>query len=267
MEYRTLNNGMSLPMLGLGTWDLKGDECTRTVQLALEMGYQLLDCATMYGNQKEVGQGIRHSNIPREKIFITSKICRPDNTYQATKTATYRTLQQLQTDYLDLLLIHEPYPQSQEMYQAMLELMDSGVVKAIGVSNFNDTFYRNFIQHCHIVPMVNQVESHVYYPQIAFKNYLATHGTVMQAWAPFTEGRRNIFSEPILQEVASHHHKTTAQIALRYLLQQGIAAVPKSSSEEHLRQNLEALDFQLDPQEIRLIQSLDQQRSLFAWYE
>ena len=205
MEYFTLYNGVKMPALGFGTWTLRGEEGRRCIGEALAVGYRLLDTARMYQNEETVGQAVRDSGFGREAVFLTTKLWQPSNSYQKAKSDLDRSLQALGTDYVDLLLLHEPYPERLEMYRAMEEAYKAGKARAIGVSNFNAEEYESLVQQCEIRPAVNQVESHVYYPRLELCRTLAAQGTQMQSWAPFTEGRRDLFHEPILMEIGAAH--------------------------------------------------------------
>lgn len=266
MEYTKLNNGHVLPMVGYGTWDVRGDKGKKTILQALECGYRLIDTATMYENEEIVGEAVKEFSLPREQLFITSKIYRPDTSYKLAKESIERSLNKLKTPYLDLVLIHEPYKSSEMMYEAMIDAYNKGLVRAVGVSNFSKEFYLNFIRDAGVIPAVNQVESHVYYSQLSLKDCLRSHGTLMQSWGPFTEGKKDIFNQPLLVEIAQKHHKTSAQIALRYLIQNGIAVIPKSSKVVRMKENLDVFDFVLDESDLKRIASLDCGKSLFNWY-
>ena len=266
MKYFTLNNGVKLPAVGFGTWDVRGEEGKNAVLTALELGYRLIDTARMYDNEEIVGQAIRESRLPREEIFITTKLYRPSASYQKAKAGIEHSLQALQTDYIDLLLIHEPYGNALEMYEALKEAYEAGTVRAIGISNFGQKEYDRFLQRCGIVPAVDQVESHVYFPQLELREHLAQHGTQMQSWASFTEGRRNIFLEPQLNQIGAKYGKTAGQVALRYLTQNGIAVIPKSVHRDRMEQNLQSLDFTLAQEDLERLSSLNEGRSLFGWY-
>ena len=266
MEYTKLNNRRVLPMVGFGTWDVRGDNGKATILQALECGYRLIDTATMYENEEIVCEAVKEFSLPREQLFITSKIYRPDTSYKLAKESIERSLNKLKTPYLDLVLIHEPYKSSEIMYEAMIDAYTKGTVKAIGVSNFSKEFYLNFIKDAGVIPAVNQVESHVYYSQLSLKDCLRLHGTLMQSWGPFTEGKKDIFNEPLLVEIAQKHHKTSAQIALRYLIQNGIAVIPKSSKVVRMKENLDVFDFVLDDIDLKKIASLNTGKSLFNWY-
>lgn len=266
MEHITLNNGAPMPMVGLGTWQLRGQAGERAILDALELGYRLLDTARMYENEDIVGSAVKKSGLPRREVFITTKLFTPSAGYQKAKEDIARSLEALQTDYIDLLLIHEPYEAAPEMYLAMEEACAAGLVRAVGLSNFSGEEYLRFLKHCRVTPAVDQVESHVYHPQLALKKQLEEKGTRMQAWASFTEGRRNIFAEPVLAEAGRRHGKTAAQTALRYLVENGILVLPKSAHRERLRENLDIFDFSLTDEERRAIAALDEGRSLFGWF-
>lgn len=266
MEHITLNNGAPMPMVGLGTWQLRDQAGERAILDALELGYRLLDTARMYENEDIVGSAVKKSGLPRREVFITTKLFTPSAGYQKAKEDIARSLEALQTDYIDLLLIHEPYEAAPEMYLAMEEACAAGLVRAVGLSNFSGEEYLRFLKHCRVTPAVDQVESHVYHPQLALKKLLEEKGTRMQAWASFTEGRRNIFAEPVLAEAGRRHGKTAAQTALRYLVENGIPVLPKSAHRERLRENLDIFDFSLTDEERRAIAALDDGRSLFGWF-
>ena len=180
-------------MIGFGTWDIRGEAGKQSILTALDLGYRLIDTAQMYENENIVGCAVKESGIPREELFLTTKIYRPRTTYQKAKSGIEQSLNELQTDYIDLLLIHEPYKSAPEMYEAFKEALRDGKVRAIGISNFDAEKYKEFVRSCEIIPAVNQVESHVYFPQLELKNLLNSYGTQMQSWASFTEGRKNIF--------------------------------------------------------------------------
>lgn len=266
MKYLKLNNGKEIPALGFGTWDLRGTECEKCILDAIEVGYRLIDTAQMYGNEKEIGNALKKTSVPREELFITSKVCRPNNSYQGTKDAIQTSLSNLQLDYIDLYLIHEPYRESKEMYRALQESYEAGLIKAVGISNFNISLYNNLIKSCDIIPAINQVEAHVYFQQTKLHEVLQKHGTIMEAWSPFTAGRRNVFKDYTLLEIASKHNKTVAQIILRFFIQNNIIAIPKSSHKHRMEENMDVFDFNLDTDDINKIIQLDQNKTLFGWY-
>ena len=266
MDYLTLNNGVQLPMVGFGTWDVRGEAGRKAILTALELGYRLIDTAQMYDNEDIVGKAVQESGLPRQDIFLTTKLYRPSASYQKAKAGIEKSLNELQTDYIDLLLIHEPYENALEMYEALKEAYQAGKIRAIGISNFDERKYQTFIRSCGIIPAVNQVESHVYYPQLTLKKLLDTHGTQMQSWASFTEGRRNIFAEPLLHQIGAKYGKTAGQVALRYLTQNGIAVIPKSVHRDWMEQNLNSLNFTLAQEDLEQLSRLNEGRSLFGWY-
>lgn len=266
MEYLTLNNNVKLPMVGFGTWDVRGEKGKRCILEALEVGYRLIDTAQMYDNEDIVGKAVRQSGLARQEIFITTKLYRPSASYQRAKFGIEQSLNTLQTDYIDLFLIHEPYDASLEMYAALKEACQAGKIRAIGISNFDRIRYERFIRSCGIIPAVNQVESHVYYPQLALKEQLNRSGTQMQSWASFTEGRRRIFDEPVLKHLGSKYGKTAGQAALRYLVQNGIAVIPKTAHRERMEQNFHIFDFELSEKDMAQIGTLNGGKSLFGWY-
>ena len=264
-QYVRLNNGIEIPLAGLVTWGMRGDECVRSVAAALHLGYRLIDTAQMYENETEVGKGIRQSGVSRDELFITTKIYRVSNSYEKTAKAIDASLRRLGTDYVDLLLLHEPYAQESELYRALQDALKSGKARAIGISNYDEPHYANFLRNCGIVPAVNQLEAHVYYQKWAFQKAMLTQGTVMQAWAPLAQGIDRIAEHPLLSEIGAHHGKTAAQVALRFLVQRGIPVIPKSRSEERLRENLAIFDFCLRDEEMNSIRTLDRNDTLFPW--
>ena len=253
-------------MLGFGTWQVRGAAGLRCLRQALEVGYRLLDTARMYENEDIVGQAVQESGLARAKVFLTTKLYHPSAGYEKAKADIDRSLRALRTDYVDLLLIHEPYPEAPEMYRALEEAYRAGKARAIGVSNFGPAEYERLLAGCTVTPAVNQVESHVYHPQLAFCRQLAARGTRMQSWAPFTEGRRPIFTEPVLCEIGAAHGKTAAQAALRYLVQNGVAVIPKSARRARMEENFSIFDFALTPAELARIARLDGGASLFGWF-
>lgn len=265
MEFTKLNTGALFPLIGLGTWQLKGESGKEAILSALEMGYRLIDTAQMYGNEELVAQAIKESNIPREEIFLTTKLYGKSNSFEKAMKDINLSLETLQTDYIDLLLIHEPYKESLSMYEALKEAQIQGKVRAIGISNFNEEEYFSFVAACGRIPSVNQVESHVFRPQLSLQETLSSLGTVMQSWAPFAEGQGNIFENPILTSIGNQYGKTAAQVALRYLIEMKIPVIPKSVHKERLKENIEIFDFSLTKEEKEQIATLDQNQSFFGW--
>lgn len=265
MEYITLNTGNKLPLVGLGTWNLRGQECIKVVSTAIQHGYRLIDTAQMYGNEKEVGQGIIESGVDRNQLFITTKIYRISNSYKKAKLAIDESLKNLQLDYIDLLLLHEPYSQGPEMYRALEEAYMNGKIKAIGVSNYDEKWYQEFIKKCKIIPAVNQVENHIYYQKWELHELLRENGTVMQACSPLAQGKVKLSDQSVLKMIGEKYNKTPQQIALRFLIQRGISVIPKTKHETRLIENIDIFDFYLTDEEIEQIHHLDQNNTLFSW--
>ncbi len=265
METVTLNNGVTMPLTGLGTWDLRGSACVNTVCRAIELGYRLIDTAQMYGNEKEVGKGIQQSGIKRDQLFVTTKIYRISNSYEKTARAIDESLRNLQMEYVDLLLLHEPYPQGPEMYRALEDAYKAGKTRAIGISNYDEAWYQRFLKQCDVIPAVNQLETHVYFQKWDFQNMMLERGTVQQAWSPLAQGIDGIASQPVLKEIGATYKKSAAQVALRFLVQRGISVVPKSKHEARLLENLNLFDFALTADEMAQIKQLDRNDTLFPW--
>ena len=215
MNMIVLDNGVNIPMLGLGTYALRGKECERCVLEALELGYRLFDTAQMYGNEREVGNALRRGGVPRGELFVTTKLYRPSASYARAKQGIEASLNALQLDFIDLLLIHEPYREAEEMYPALEEAYRAGRLRAIGVSNFNASRYEAFRRACTVIPAVNQVEAHIFFQQRELLEEMKKRGTHMQAWSPFAAGKNDFFSNPVLRALGLAHNKTPAQIALR----------------------------------------------------
>lgn len=261
-----MNNGVNMPLLGLGTYGLRGRDCERCVLEALELGYRLFDTAQMYGNEREVGHAFRCSGLSRGELFVTTKLYRPRASYAGAKQGIEASLNALQLDFIDLLLIHEPYREAEEMYSALEESYRAGRLRAIGVSNFNVSRYEAFLHACMVIPAVNQVETHIFFQQRALLEVMKKRGTHMQAWSPFAAGKKDFFSNPVLRALGLAYNKTPAQIALRYLIQLGISVIPKSSHRERMRENLDIFDFHLHNEDMLRIRALDGGKTLFGWY-
>lgn len=266
MNMVTLNNDVNMPMLGLGTYALHGRDCERCVLEALELGYRLFDTAQMYGNEREVGNALRRGGVPRGELFVTTKLYRPSTSYARAKQGIEASLNTLQLEYVDLLLIHEPYREAEEMYPALEEAYRDGRLRAIGVSNFNAVRYETFLRACTEIPAVNQVEAHIFFQQRELLEDMKKHGTHMQAWSPFAAGKNDFFHNPVLRDLGLAYGKTPAQIALSYLVQLGISVIPKSSHRERMKENLGIFDFHLEDKDMRRIQALDRGKTLFGWY-
>ena len=261
----TLNNGVDMPVIGLGTVGLQGKDGEKSILTAIELGYRMIDTAQMYGNEKEVGNAILQSGINREELFITTKIHSPSNSYEKAKIAIEKSLENLKLDYIDLFLVHEPYSQSLEMYRALTEAYRDKKIRAIGISNFNQRRLDEFLKTCEVIPAVNQIESHVFYPQLNLKEYLKTKGIQTQAWAPLVGGNKSVEKQEILKKIGKKYNKTPSQVALRYLIQNEIIVIPKSSKKEHLKQNINIFDFELSIEDLESIKSLDSGKTLYEW--
>ncbi len=266
MKKITLNNGVEMPILGLGIYQLHGMNCERCVAEAAELGYRLFDTAQMYGNEKSLGNALKKCGVPRNELFITTKLYSPSRSYALAKSAIEESLDSLQTDYIDLLLIHEPYRESAEMYRAMREAYQDGKLRAIGISNFNEKQYLDFIRKCEIIPAVNQVEAHIFYGQKRLQTTMAHHGTHMEAWSPFAAGKSNFFENATLCMLGKKYGKSAAQVGLRFLIQRGIIVIPKTSHKERLKENQDIFDFELSDEDIKQLETLDKGKSLFGWY-
>ena len=263
MNYITLNNGVEMPAVGYGVYQVSPDECVRCVEDALHAGYRLIDTAQSYDNEYEVGQGLRQSGVVRGDIFLTTKIWIANAGYEKAKASIDDSLRRLQTDYIDLMLIHQPFGDYYGTYRAMEEAYKAGKLRAIGVSNF---FADRLIDLCHnveVMPAVNQVETHVFHQQAELHAIMDKYGVVHESWGPFAEGRKDFFTHPVLQRIGAAHHKTAAQAALRFLLQKDIVVIPKSVHKDRMTQNLDIFDFSLSDGEMKVLEGLDEKESLF----
>lgn len=254
-----------MPLVGLGTWDLRGEECVQSVSKAISLGYRMIDTAQMYENEVEVGKGIHKASVSRNELFITTKIYRISNSYEKAKQGIDCSLKRLGLDYIDLMLLHEPYVQGIQMYRALEDALKEGKVRAIGISNYNENWYADFMKQVFVIPAVNQLEAHIYYQKWEFQETLEAAGTKMQAWAPLAQGINRIAEHPVLKEIGNKYNKSAAQIALRFLVQRGISIIPKSRHENRLKENLDIFDFQLSIDDIETIRKLDKDDTLFTW--
>ncbi len=258
-----LGNGLSMPMLGFGTYGLRDEVCTESVADAITAGYRLIDTAKVYKNEEAVGAGIRKSGMARKKLFVTSKLWVDDAGYEQAKQGFQATLDRLQIEYLDLYLIHRPRGDVQGSWRAMEELHSAGKIKAIGVSNFDGKQLAGLLAGAKTKPAINQVETHPFLQETEELVSLHDAGVHMEAWSPLAEGRGGLFTNSALEQVAKKHGKTVAQTVLRWHLQRGIVAIPRSSNPEHRRENLAIFDFKLDAEDLKEIAALDQNRSEF----
>lgn len=264
MKSVKLNNGLEMPMVGFGVFQVSDEETEKAVLEALKAGYRLLDTAAVYGNEAGVGRAIKASGIPREEIFVTTKLwIQRENGYENTKKALEDSLTRLGLDYVDLYLMHQPFGDVHEQWRAMEDLYKAGKARAIGVSNFHMDRLMDLITCHEIVPAVNQIETHPFYQrdaEIAFHKEL---GILQQAWAPLAEGKFEIFSNPILNQIAQKHGKSVAQVVLRWLNQRGVAIIPKSVKVERMLENREIFDFTLDEQDLAQIATLNRDEIIF----
>jgi len=264
MQMVELNNGVKMPILGFGVYQITDPElCEQCVYDALMTGYRLIDTAASYQNEAAVGRAIKRSVIPREDIFVTTKLWIQDAGYESTKKAFARSLERLQLDYIDLYLIHQPFGDIYGSWRAMEELYREGKVRAIGVSNFHMDRLIDLILHHDVTPAVNQIETHPFCQQVESAEFMKQHGVQIESWAPFAEGRNNMFQNEVLVSIANKHNKSVAQVILRWLTQRGIVAIPKSVHKERIVENFQIFDFELDQEDMNNIAALDTKQSLF----
>lgn len=263
MEYRILNNGVEMPVLGFGVYQVEETVCEQCVCDAIAAGYRSIDTASAYLNERAVGRAIRRSGVPREELFITTKLWVQDAGYESTKRAFAKSLERLQLDYLDLYLIHQPFGDVYGSWRAMEELYRKGAVRAIGVSNFQPDRLVDLILHNEVVPAVNQVETHPFCQQTEAAAVMASEGVQIESWAPFAEGRNNLFGNGTLVSLAAKYRKSVAQVVLRWLIQRGVVVIPKSVRPERMAENIDVFDFHLAPEDMDLIATLDTRRSCF----
>ena len=259
-----LNNGVEMPMIGFGTYQIPASKTARCVADALSVGYRLIDTAQCYGNEKEVGEAVCASGLQREDIFITTKLW-GTNGYGDSLVSIEKSLKRLGT-YIDLLLIHEPTGNYHEIYHAMEKVHAEGKVRSIGVANFIGKTFIDLADNCEIIPAVNQIETHVFRQQDRMRKLLADYGTVLQSWSPLACGQNGIFRNPILKKIADNHDKTIAQVVLRWLIQRGIPIIPKSTHKERMEENIQIFYFVLSEAEMKMIANLDLDRSMFNWW-
>jgi len=264
MQRVVLNNGVEIPILGFGVFQVtNAEECERAVVEAIRTGYRLIDTAASYGNEVEVGKAIKRSGVAREELFITTKLWIQDAGYESTKKAFEKSLKKLQLDYLDMYLIHQPYGDIYGSWRAMEELYREGKIKAIGVANFQPDRIMDLIIHNQVAPAVNQIETHPFCQQIETQRFLKENKVQIQSWGPFAEGKNDIFKNELLIAIGGKYKKTVAQVILRWLTQRGVVVIPKSVHKERIIANFNIFDFELSPEDMNAIASLDTNRSLF----
>lgn len=263
MEYITLANGVRMPQLGYGVYQVSKDECERCVLDALNVGYRHIDTAQSYFNEEEVGNAIVKSGIPREELFITTKVWVEHYGYEETQGSIIDSLHKLQTDYIDLVLLHQPFSDVYGAWRALEDLYTSGVIKAIGVSNFYPDRLVDICSFARIKPMVNQVETHPHNQQIEANDWMQKYGVCHEAWAPFGEGRNGLFSDETLIDIGKQYGKSSAQVMLRWAIQRGIIVIPKSVHKERMIENFNVFDFELSTEDMDRIAKLDKCQSSF----
>lgn len=264
MKTVTLNNGVEIPILGFGVYqvhDLK--ECERSVIDAIDVGYRLIDTAASYMNEEAVGRGLKASGVPRNELFVTTKLWVNEAGYERTKLAFDKALKRLQLDYLDLYLIHQPYGDVHGAWRGMEELYQEGRVRAIGISNFEPDRVMDLIMNNNVVPAINQVETNPFNQQIETQKFLSENNVQIEAWAPFAEGKNNIFSNEVLLSIGGKYNKSVGQVILRWLTQRGVVALSKSTHKERMAENINVLDFVLSAEDMNAIAGLDTKTSSF----
>ncbi|AJC26699.1 MULTISPECIES: aldo/keto reductase [Bacillus] len=268
MQTVTLNNGVKMPIIGFGVYQVPdAQECENAVYEALMAGYRLIDTASGYLNEEAVGRAIKRSGVSREELFITTKLWIQDAGYERAKAAFSKSLNKLQLDYLDLYLIHQPYGDYYGAWRAMEDLYREGKIRAIGVSNFHPDRLMDLIMHNEIVPAVNQVETHPFCQQKESAAFMKEQGVQHESWAPFAEGRNNMFSNDVLSSIAEKHNKSVAQVVLRWLVQREVVTIPKSVRKERIVENFDIFDFELSLEDIEKISTLDKGESLFGSHQ
>ncbi len=263
METVKLNNGIEMPILGFGVYQVTPEECERCVLDAISVGYRLIDTAQGYFNEENVGNAIVKCGVPRNELFITTKVWVTNAGDKAAEESINRSLRKLKTDYIDLMLIHQPINDYYGTWRAMQAAMKAGKIRAIGLSNFYAARYVDLTECSGIVPAVNQLETHVFYQQAEMGKLMKTYGTQLMAWAPFGEGIKPVFTNETLKGIASKYHKTVAQVVLRFLIQRGIVVIPKSTHKERMIENFNVFDFTLSNVDMNAIYALDENKTLF----
>lgn len=263
MEYVTLNNGVKMPILGYGVYQVSEEECERCVTDALKAGYRSIDTAQSYFNEKQVGDAIEKSDVKREDIFLTTKVWIDNYGYEKTKASVLKSMEKLKTDYLDLCLLHQPFSDVYGAYRALEDLYTEGKIRAIGISNFYADRMVDIASFSRIKPMVNQIEIHPYHQQNLQLEWSKKYDVVPEAWAPLGEGREGIFANEVLAEIGKKYNKTVVQVILRWHIQRGVVVIPKTTHFERMKENLDVFDFSLSTDDMKLISSLDTEKSAF----
>lgn len=263
MEYVTLNNGIKMPVLGYGVYQVTNEEYERCVLDAISVGYRSIDTAQAYGNEEAVWNAVKKCGIPRDELFITTKVWVSNGGYENAKKSLRESLKKLQSDYIDLVLIHQPFNDYYGTYRAMEEAYKEGWLRAIGVSNFYPDRLVDLCQFVEVKPAVNQVETHVFQQQKKAREYMEKYGVQHESWGPFAEGRKDFFTNSVLAEIGRKYNKSAAQTALRFLIQSNVVVIPKSIHKERMEQNFDVFDFTLGAEDMAAIEKLDEGESLF----
>lgn len=263
MQYVTLSNGIRMPMLGYGVYQVSNEECERCVLDAIDVGYRSVDTAQAYHNEEAVGKAIEKCGVPRNELFLTTKVWISNAGYEKAKASIDMSLQSLRTDYIDLLLIHQPFGDYYGTWRAMEEAYRAGKLRAIGVSNFYPDRLVDLCRFVNIKPMVNQVETHVFQQQTKAREWMNKYGVAHESWGPFAEGRKDFFTNPVLCDIGQKYQKSAAQIALRFLIQRGVIVIPKSTHKERMKENFEIFNFTLTEGDMLKIAALDESKSAF----
>lgn len=263
MTYVTLNNGVKMPQVGYGVYQVEPTEAERCVLDAISVGYRMIDTAQIYHNEEGVGNAIVKCGVPREELFIVTKVWISNAGEEKAYASILESLKKLQTDYIDLLLIHQPFGDYYGTYRAMERAYHEGKVRAIGVSNFYPDRFIDIQAHVEVKPAVNQVETHVFNQQITAQEYMEKYGCQIMSWGPFAEGKNDFFNNETLAEIGRKYGKSVAQVALRYLLQRGVVLIPKSTHKERMKQNMDIFNFSLTEEDMAIIRQLDTKQSLF----
>lgn len=263
MEYVLLNNGVEMPKLGYGVFQIPKEECEKCVLDAIKVGYRHIDTAQSYFNEEEVGNAISKCGVPRKDLFITTKVWIDNYGYEKAKQSVLKSMQKLKVDYIDLVLLHQPFSDYYGAYRALQELYEQGKIRAIGVSNFSPDRLADIAAFNNITPQVNQVETNPLHQQIQAQQNMVNRNIQLEAWAPFGEGKNNMFHNPDLKEIADKYNKSVAQVILRWLIQRDIVALAKSSHVDRMKENFEIFDFSLSKEDMDKITTLDTKTSLF----
>ena len=259
----TLNNAVIMPKIGFGTYQLPPSQTEKVVLDAISAGYRHIDTAQYYGNEHEIGLAVKRSGIPRDHFFITSKTA--TSGYAATKRGIDRSLKAFGFDYIDMMIIHWPTSDNSGTYRALVEAYHNKKVRAIGVSNFNIPQIETLLKDFDVIPVVDQIETHVLWQQKRMHKYLVDHNIVHESWSPFAQGMDDIFRNPTLTQIARSHHKTVSQVILRFLLQSDVAVIPKTTNVQHMKENIDVFDFTLNSEEMQQIQTMDIRKSYTGW--